>query len=124
MSEATEQAAFFQWLQVQINLGYPQAEALAHLFAIPNGELRKPSIAARLKLQGVRPGVPDLFLPVPRGTYHGMWIEMKSGRNRPTDEQREWLGYLARQHYKTVVAYGWEEARDRLMEYLELDHAD
>lgn len=47
------------------------------LHAIPNGIKTSIGVAAKAKREGMTKGVPDLHLPVPRGGYHGLWIEMK-----------------------------------------------
>ena len=62
--------------------------------------------------------MPDITLPVPRGDHHGLYIELKVGKNKPTELQQEWLDKLAGQGYCTRIAYGWEDARDCIMEYL------
>jgi len=53
--------------------------------------------------EGVKRGVPDVFLPVARGGYHGLWIEMKYGKNKTTSNQKWWLNELKDQGYKTAV---------------------
>ena len=50
------------------------------MFHIPNGGSRNKLEASNLKKQGVKAGVPDLFLPVGRGSYHGLFIELKSAK--------------------------------------------
>ena len=96
-----------------------QRPELALLFAIPNGGERHPAVAARLKAEGVKPGVPDLFLPVARGGHHGLWIEMKAGRNRSTANQLAWAERLRGQGYRVEVCYGAEAALAVLVEYLQ-----
>jgi hypothetical protein len=44
---------------------------------VPNDGLRPTVTAARLTTEGVRRGVPDICLPVARGGYHGVYIELK-----------------------------------------------
>lgn len=112
--EDQEQAWLIQWAK-----RHGPAEA-KRLFAIPNGGHRSHSQGALLKLTGVQKGVPDLFLPVPRGGYHGLWIEMKSTdpKSRPSKEQKDWLAFLDGQGYRTVVAKGFEAARDAILDYL------
>lgn len=74
------------------------------LLAIPNGQYRK---GQRMEA-GLRAGVPDLFLPVPRAAtatdiaYHGLWIELKVGKNKPTDNQVDWAFKLCEQGYYYV----------------------
>lgn len=109
-SEAIEQAVLFQWAAY-----IPELE---NMYAVPNGGSRHPAEAANLKRQGVRSGVPDICLALPKGKYHGMYIEMKVGRNKTTDNQKNWLSRLAKAGYYTVVCYGFDEARKEILAYL------
>jgi hypothetical protein len=117
-SEHSHQSALFAW--AALNVGkYPQ---LRWMFAIPNGGLRDMRTAVNLKAEGVKAGVPDIFLPYAtyNGTdgYFGLFIEMKIGKNKPTKEQVDWLGALSSNYYCIAVCYSWEEARDVLINYL------
>ena len=112
--EHQEQAALMRWAEYQSK----KLPELALLFAIPNGGFRSKATAGRLKAEGVKAGVPDIFLPVARGEFHGLFIEMKAGRNKPTATQSAWLYHLSQQGYKVAVCYGWEAARDMITEYL------
>jgi hypothetical protein len=114
MSEHDEQVALFDWANLQAN----RDPALRLLFAVPNGGKRHTVTAMRLRDEGVKAGVPDILLPVARGGYHGLAIEMKHGRNKPTPEQAEWLAALAAEGWQTCVAYGFEEARQAIQDYL------
>lgn len=92
------------------------------LYAVPNGGLRSKRIAAQLKAEGVKAGVPDYCLPVPRGNYAGLYLELKrleGGRVSP--EQKDWLAALSEQGYATAIAHGWEEAFAVLRDYLAAD---
>ena len=80
------------------------------VFHIPNGGSRNKLEAANLKKQGVQAGVPDLFFPVARWGYHGLFIEMKAGRNKTTQAQEKWLNLLAKNEYVARVCYGFIEA--------------
>lgn len=82
------------------------------IFHIPNGGSRNKREAKNLKRQGVRAGVPDLFVPVARRGRHGLFIEMKSDTGRPTDKQLEWIGLLNDQGYMAVVCNGFESAKE------------
>lgn len=114
-TEDQEQTAVFDWVMVMQNI-YPE---LGLLFHIPNGGSRHPAEAKKMRLMGVKPGVPDLFLPVPRGAYHGLWIEMKRRKGgRLSDEQAVWLDVLNGQGYKAIRCDGAEAACDALEEYL------
>ena len=71
-----------------------------------------------LKLEGCSPGVPDLCVPIPNKKYHGLFIEMKYGKNKPTAYQKEWIEYLNGVGYLAVVCYGADEALDILKKYI------
>ena len=116
-TEHQEQAALIEWCRSQ----WAVLPELSRLFAIPNGGLRNIVVAKKLKAEGSRKGVPDLFLPIPRGKYHGMFIEMKrAAGGRISVEQKDWIEFLEEQGYYTIVAYGWEHARIRIEYYLNL----
>lgn len=114
MSEHDEQAALFQWAHYQQSI----TPELAMLYAIPNGGHRHKAVAAKMKAEGVKSGVLDVCLPVARQGYHGLYIEMKYGRNKPTPEQQEWARRLTEQGYKTVFCWSFYEAKNELEEYL------
>ena len=115
-TEEQEQAAVMEWAMLMEK----QAPELALLYHCPNGADRHPAVAAKLKKQGVKPGVPDLFLPVARGTAHGLYIEMKRQKGgRVSEEQKAWMEALTQQGYVCVVAHGAEEACDVIWHYLE-----
>lgn len=113
-SEATEQERVIDWCRWHEQ----RMPELRLIFHIPNGGSRNEIEAKHLKAQGVKAGVPDLCLPVPRGECHGLYIEMKYGRNKTTPKQEEWLGALREQGYKTEICYGADEAITALKEYL------
>lgn len=105
-TEAQHQSAVMQW--AQLNLAkYPE---LALLYHVPNGGKRDPIEAKHLKEQGVKSGVPDLCLPVPRGKYHGLYIEMKTENGNTSYEQDWWIEKLTEQGYFVEVCHGWESA--------------
>jgi hypothetical protein len=114
--EHAHQVALFQWAD-NVRRQHPE---LRWLHAVPNGGKRSPKTAARLKAEGVRRGVPDVLLDVPRAGYHGLRIELKRpGRYSVTPEQREWLAGYVERGYRAEVCVGWIAARDLIVEYLE-----
>lgn len=113
--EAKEQAALISWAEL-MRTRYPE---LGLLFHIPNGGSRNKAEAANLKREGVKAGVPDLFLPVSRGGKHGLFIEMKVKPNKPTAAQVSWLHELVSQDYETAVCYSWADAAKVIELYLE-----
>jgi hypothetical protein len=87
-------------------------------FAIPNGGLRSKKTAARLKAEGVKAGVPDIFLPVSVGIWSGLFIEMKRTKGgRLTDEQREFIDKLD-PHFIVAVCHGAQDAIEKIHDYL------
>ena len=115
VSEANEQEAVMIWAAHNL-WKYP---CLRWMFHIPNGGYRNTAEAVHFKRMGVKPGVPDLFLPCPTNGYHGLWIEMKSQTGRPTALQTEWLEWLKEQGYAAYVCKGAEAAINCLKLYLE-----
>ena len=89
-----------------------------HLLHIPNEGKRSEVLGNLMRAEGLRRGVPDLFLAVPCGGFAGLWLEMKSQRGRPTIEQMEYLFLLERRGYDTLICYGWEQARNKIESYL------
>lgn len=86
------------------------------IFCIPNGQYRK---GQRME-PGLRPGVPDLLLPVARHGYHGMFIELKVGDNQPGLAQMDWIGRLVAEGYYCKVIWDSVASAMRFMEwYLE-----
>lgn len=111
---------------------YPQ---LRKIYAVPNGDLRPAKtvvdrhgnakrisvVGQKLKLQGVKPGVPDLVLPVARGGFFGLYIEMKRTKGGiESDEQKLWRAWLQEEGYRVVVCKGSDVAWKELQQYLEL----
>jgi hypothetical protein len=78
------------------------------IFAIPNGGKRSKREAERLKLEGVSPGVPDLFIPQWR-----LWVEMKREKGGKLSwEQEDWIVYLHCQGHRVFVCHGHKDAID------------
>ncbi len=112
-SEHSEQCAVIDWANLQLRR-WPE---LKWLFAIPN--VRSSRIQRmRLGREGVKPGVADLHLPVARGGYFGLYIEMKVKPNKLTHNQTEFMHFVIEQGYHAVVAYGADQAIEMLEEYL------
>ena len=115
-SEHAHQSALFCWAALpESQILYPE---LQWMFAIPNGGERNRIVAAKLKAEGVKAGVLDIMLPVPRWGKHGMFLEMKVRPNKPTKEQNAFAEAMQAQGYYCAVAYSWEEGRTKLIAYL------
>lgn len=88
------------------------------LFAVPNGGARDAITGAMLKAEGVRRGALDLILAKPTKQYAGLFIEMKVGDNKPSDEQKAFLEYLLSVGYKAVVHWSADSAISEIKSYL------
>lgn len=124
--EAAEQEALFQWRDLHINR-YPNIDLM---FAIPNGAYlqgdsrRRAMQWAKLKRQGAKKGVFDVFLPVPMphplGVFHGLWIEMKAPapyRSEVSEDQEEWGRRMRNLGYLAYVCYGAADAIEVIKAY-------
>lgn len=122
-TEHAHQRAVFCWAA----LNKRQHPELEWMFAIPNGGKRDKITAGKLKAEGVKAGVPDICLPVVRGGYGALYIELKKVRNKELgrtkgtaqSNQKDWIKGLQACGQGAIVAYGWEEAVDIITRYLE-----
>ena len=114
VSEADEQIAVLTWA----NMMSHRFPCLKFMYHTPNGGSRNIAEAANLKRMGVKPGVPDLFLPYPSKGFHGLWIEMKTEKGRQTASQKEWQEWLNENGYLALVCHGVGEAINALEGYL------
>lgn len=89
------------------------------MFAIPNGGARNAATGAVLKREGVKAGVPDIFLPWPSCGRHGLFVEMKKPGGSVRGNQKAWQRELVEAGYEAVVCYGWDDAREVITRYLE-----
>lgn len=124
--EHDEQVKVFEWAEIMSS----KIPELKLLMAIPNGASYgggggRWNIAKRMKEEGVKSGVPDIFLPVVKERSElayevdsGLWIEMKAGKNKPSEQQRWWLKELERQGYVVRVCYSSTEAIEEIENYL------
>ena len=116
MSEHDEQKALMKWCELD--------KERKLIFAIPNGTYIKTHASRnRAKAEGLKKGVPDLFLPIARHGFNGLFIEMKKPKDktpagRPTKEQLVWMDTLSNQGYMAVLCIGWDAAKKTIEEYL------
>ena len=116
--EAPEQRMAFQYMQIKHPL------AFEHAFHVPNGGHRRKSVAAKLKAEGVKAGVPDICITLSRGGYHALWIEMKAKRPHSSSVsvyQKAWLLRLEKAGYKATVCRGFPEFRAVIDEYMAMN---
>ncbi len=110
-SEHDLQVACVRWFRY----AYPKALC----YAIPNGGYRTKTTARLMHSEGVVGGVPDLHIPIPRGGYASLYIEMKNGKaGRLSDHQKELIPRLQAYGNKVVVCRTVEKFRKEVDEYL------
>lgn len=121
-NEHEEQSLVIAWAE-SMSQFIPE---LAALYAIPNQNilLSKLDKTHRAKVinysrsEGLKPGVPDLHLPVARGGYHSLYIEIKVGGGGPSTNQEEWAKRLSDLGNLVVYCWGSESAIQVIADYL------
>ena len=109
-SESSLQQFCVKWFRLQ----HPDKT----LYSVPNGGIRNTVTAAILKAEGALAGVPDLFLMHPAGRYHGLYIEMKFGKNGLTAEQINFFLKAEKEGFKCVTCWSFEEFESEINNYL------
>jgi hypothetical protein len=112
MSEHQHQKAVFEWVARQ------NGDAYDLIHAVPNGGQRHIVTATKLKHEGVKPGVFDIDLPVARGGFTSLRIEMKFNDNNLSKAQREWMTKMQKQGHCCVYCYDWQAATRTIIGYL------
>lgn len=116
-TEGEEQQALFEWAETMKH----KHRELRALYHIPNEGERSKQTGAKLKKEGLREGVSDICLPVKRGQYGSLYIEMKRRKgSRVSDVQREWIDLMLELGNAAYICYGWEEAAKTIEEYLKI----
>lgn len=115
--EGLEQSA----LMAELRARMPEVADL--IFHVPNGGHRVKAVAAKLKAQGVKAGIPDLVLPMARGGFFGLYIEFKATPPYDaaiSDSQHERIRKLNAQGYLAVVCRGHFDTMEQIRAYLRL----
>lgn len=110
------QTAFFEWAKWQEGR-YPELRLMHH---IPNGGKRSKVEAAIFKGMGVKSGVPDVFLPAPRGIYHGLYIEFKAISGKTSKDQEKFIESLREAGYFACVSDALDKAIKITQRYLSM----
>lgn len=115
--EWEEQAAIFRWASMYDH-EFPELKLL-------NGSLNGVRLtigqAKKAKRTGMKKGYPDIFLPVSRGLFHGLFIELKARNGslpQKNDDQHWWLTQLSDQGYSCHACRGADAAISLIKTYL------
>lgn len=109
-----QQAVIKWWALKHKEFGVPECL----LFAIPNGARRDKVVGAILKKEGVRAGVPDLFLAVPNKIKHGLFIEMKTDTGMLSKAQEDFVSCATFDDYSVAVCRSFSDAALTIENYL------
>jgi hypothetical protein len=110
-TEHEEQREVVKWFR--------QTHKGVRIFAIPNGGQRSIAAAARLKVEGVSAGVPDLHVPA-----WSLWIEMKRSKGGSVSaEQKDWIAYLEGVKHWCIVGKGADDAKAKITAFYN-EHKD
>lgn len=116
-TEHQEAVALMKWVE----LARPAMPGLLAMYHIPNGGARNAVTGAMLKAEGVMPGVADYHLPVARGGYHSLYIELKAIGGRQSQSQKVFELIVKSEGNQYVLAHGAGEAIEAIMDYLSHD---
>ena len=116
VTEHQHQSALFQWWKVVHHRYRLPEKALYHT---PNEGKRSVYAAAKLKAEGMRTGLPDIVLAVPRGGYGALYIELKTQKGRPSQDQLEYIDILCSCGNVAMICRGWETAKAIIEAYLD-----
>lgn len=117
------QKQIFEWSNLNIKK-YPELKLLN---ASLNGvKLTSKLSAKRAKQSGMKKGFPDLFLPIAKKGFYGLFIELKRDENKAlkikkgilSKEQKQWIDDLNKQGYLAIVCYGFDNAKNAIENYL------
>ena len=121
MSEHAAQSLVIEWAQRHEGR-WPELRWLhssLNGIYIPASAATRARIIRHMQAEGMKKGIPDLFLPVARRGFHGLYMEMKRDNGgEVSKEQKEFLAFAEQQGYYPVVCHGYSEAVEILEWYL------
>lgn len=88
---------------------------------IPNEGKRTLTYGKHLKDMGMRRGVSDLFIAMPRHGFNGAWIELKSHTGILSKNQRDFLNDMADMNFFTNVSRSVDAALEIIQWYCIMD---
>ena len=118
------QSAIVKWASTATCEGINGIKIGNFLIAIPNGGYRNKFEAKRLKEEGVKAGVSDLFLALPAisTTYSlsrfGLWIEVKATKGKLSDAQHGWISLMKTANYEAVCVHSVDDGIKAIKDYL------
>ncbi len=111
--EQIEQCKLFDWIR-------SVKELKSYCFHIGNERQCSVQQGRLLKRMGIRAGASDVFVGLARGAWHGMFLELKSVGNTPTESQEQFMLDMASQGYYCLWCVGFEEAKRAILHYMQI----
>lgn len=124
MTEHQLQAAFFDWVHMMANCDtrYRWAYAIPNgMFLISKDAKRRAQVMNKMKKEGLCVGVSDVCIPYPTKRYHGLYIEFKTPKTRPTFEQKEFLLEMRERGYCANYVVTVDDAISLAKHYMDFD---
>lgn len=87
------------------------------IFAVPNGGSRHIREAANLKRQGVKPGVSDVIVLIPKKGFASLCIEFKTKVGKQSEYQKEFQKQAESCRNKYVIVRSALQAIEELRKY-------
>lgn len=113
-TEDQEQTSVAQYLDIVAN---------GKWFHVPNGGSRNVIEATKLKRMGVKPGVPDVWVVIPKKGFSGLVIELKRQKGGVVSpDQKRWVEYLRNAGYSVHVCKGAGPAVEVVNWYLDCNN--
>jgi len=110
ISEQTLHKTVIEWFKNHPNI-------IRYVIHIPNEGVRTIRYGKHLKDLGMRPGVSDLFIALPRHGYHGAFIELKTSKGILSNSQKIFLEDMQNQGYYSIATYGLDSSLERISWY-------
>jgi hypothetical protein len=111
--EADIQADFFD----KLKLFFPTLPDKL-IFSVPNGGSRDPREAKNMKRQGVKPGISDVILLIPKKGFASLCMEFKTEKGKQSPDQIEFQRQAEMCGSKYVVVRSVGTAIQTVKEYL------
>lgn len=120
LTETQEHYALMDWIRMQPNIHKYAIHIANERYLNVKDNPKLWAVGSKLKKMGVKKGVPDFFFACPKGEYHGLWLELKAGKNKVTKEQQDFLTLMTKVGYLAVCVTGCDPAIAFIKEYFAL----
>lgn len=106
--EAIEQIKVHEWVKQNTDLPF---------LHIANEGKRSYVNGSILKRMGMKPGVSDIFIPRSTKEHHGLWIELKTGYNKPTNHQLQFIDDMKKEGYEAITCWGADATIEKIRDF-------